>query len=183
MPNLYQFRDRVKAYRREKLLKAARFLYENGFTSNRVSILGLFFGVASAFFLFSHHAVYVLLILLNIILDNFDGTIARKIEKKKGNGWLVDVVCDRTVTISLLTAFYLHTGTPYALALIALLPLTNLFFVYGKLFLKKDIKMIHLDSVLQILFIFSWFELGIYFLLTTTTLNFFFMLFQRIRLR
>lgn len=177
MPDFYKIRDRIKAYRTAKVLKVAEFLYKKGLTSNMLSVLGLICGLAAAFFLFKDHTVFVILIFIAILLDNLDGPISR-VEKKKGEGWIVDIACDRTVTMALLIALALNIENAFVWPTIAIFLFTNLFLIYEKLVLKRNLKMIHVDVSLQILLIFSFYQFGLFLLLISTLINFFLMLLQ-----
>lgn len=171
MLNFYAIRDQIKAYKNKKLYPLAEFFYKKcEITSNKMSFLGLICGISSVFFLFSHHYIFIALITIFMIADIFDGAIAQ-FENKK-NGWLVDNITDRLISASLIIGFAMHNNFANPFLILAAYLLVHIFYIYEKLILKKDPKILHPDGILLFSFIFSFYEFGIYFLFYATLLNF-----------
>lgn len=177
MPNFYEIRDKLKAYRTAKVLKVAEFLHKKGIRSNTLSCIGLLYGITASFFLFSNHILYTILIVVALILDNFDGPIS-KFENKKG-GWLVDALCDRIVTISIFASIAINTSFSLAaIATIIFVLINNLIYISFRILQKKVLNILQFDAIIQILFIFYLYQFGLYLFLIATLANFFFLLFQ-----
>lgn len=176
MLNFYTIRDRVKDYKNHKLKPLAGFLYKKlGITSNISSFFGLACGIGSAFFLFSGHYIFTILITAFMFADIFDGAIAQ-LEKDKKLGWLIDGAVDRAITSGLILALIFNSGNFNFLAVLAIYLLTHILYVYKRFFLKKEPSIIHPDGIFLFALIFYFYDFGIYFLLCATVLNFFLIL-------
>jgi phosphatidylglycerophosphate synthase len=178
MINYYKFRDNLKAYKNKKLRPVVKFLKEkSGVTSNILSLFNLICGVTAAFFLFDNHKLFTIFILLSIFFDILDGALA-KVEKKKEEGWIIDVGIDRLIMIVILAKIIIVTDFNYLYAILGIYLLTNLFLIYEKLLIKRDIKMVHIDPSIYIIFIFHFYKLGLILLSASLLLNFILMLLQ-----
>jgi len=80
------------------LYSCARSLYDLGFRPDGVSILGAFMAVCASFLLLVSPIISGIFIISSLVLDGFDGVLARanreRLGKRKLDGGLVDVFCD-----------------------------------------------------------------------------------------
>jgi len=80
-------------------------------SANRFTLLGLIFGLLSAFFIFIngpftslfYPIVSLIFMILSFFLDAIDGAVARtEVEKPSKFGGILDIFCDRTVEVFIL---------------------------------------------------------------------------------
>ena len=172
MLNFYELRDKIKAYKNRKLRGFVKFLKEkNNLTSNNLSFIGLICGLISTIFLFENNQLFTIFIILAILLDILDGALA-KIENKKEEGWIVDRGIDRTLTLIILikTAFYYNFQNIFPI--IALFLLVNLFLIYQRLVLKRNVEILYFDPILYVIFIFGFYKFGLFLLVISYLINF-----------
>ena len=75
---------------------------------NFLTILGLFLGVLSSFFIFKgFRLVPAIFLILSGYLDTLDGSIARANNKQSDFGSVLDIFSDRLVEFSIILAFFL----------------------------------------------------------------------------
>jgi phosphatidylglycerophosphate synthase len=71
-----------------------------------LTILSFIFGLGSAFFLFSNHFLFAVFILMHLLLDKLDGSLARYSDKVTLKGKWLDYILDSCVLLILLIASY-----------------------------------------------------------------------------
>ena len=168
----------VREIKNKKLKPAGKFIKtELKLSSNSLSLIGLIAGVSSAFFMFGKHEVFIPLILITIFADVFDGVVAR-LEPRKKYGWLIDAICDRLVTTSLLVSMLVHYDfSRWMLLILAIYVLTSIFILHERVKLKGK-KAIRLDASAYILFIFEIFYIGQLLIIASAVVSFFIFLFK-----
>ncbi|MFC1616132.1 CDP-alcohol phosphatidyltransferase family protein [Patescibacteria group bacterium] len=127
--------------------------------SNLISFIGGVTGICSAFFLFSHHNIFIILILITMSLDMVDGALS-KVERFKKRGWLIDSIYDRIVTISLISAAYIHYDTLFWGIILVSFVMINAIVLYLRERLGEKFMGYHWDAVAYILFVFNFYYWG-----------------------
>lgn len=174
----FTFRDNFKAYKNRVLKPHVEVLNRKfGITSNMLSVTGLIFGIIATFFLFENNVLFTAFILLALGFDILDGSMA-KVENKKGEGWIIDVGIDRIVTTLLFGKTLFYFDIQAAELILVLFLLVNVFLIYERLVMKRELKMLHIDPTLQILYIFKAYAIGIYVLGVFYFIGFILMLIQ-----
>jgi len=138
--------------------------------SNLISIGGATAGIASALFIFQDHRLFTIFLLSALAMDIMDGAVAR-LESKKEKGWMMDGICDRIVTASLLVAFlYKHSFDPRYVALFLVYLAINAYVLQIRR-LTKGRRIVNLEAVAYILFIFKNFEAGVLVIVVSTAIG------------
>lgn len=162
MENLYfKIGKIIRRIKNKKLKSVAVLIKEKLKTpSNIISIVGASAGVASAFFIFRDHKLFVAFLLTAYMMDIMDGAVAR-FEGKKENGWMIDSVCDRIVTTSLLIAFLnKYNFEPKYVVLFLVYVTINIYVLYVRRLIKGK-RVANIEIVAYILFFLKNFKTGI----------------------
>lgn len=170
MLSLVQIRTSIKDFKNGKLHSFTFALHKKGITANMVSALSLALGIAAAFFAFYDSLYYALLIIPATILDILDGALSKH-ETNKKYGWLVDFLCDRLIMIAILIAasFYYPFGNIAPTLFIFLL--VNGLILWFRIRENRDPKAVLMFHFVEFLFIFQLFEIGLTWLIISSSIN------------
>ena len=152
-------------------------LKKNHFTSNFLSVMGFVFGLISILFLFDNHLLFVIFIVLAFLLDVLDGALA-KVEEKKNEGWIIDRALDTLLILAVLLKTLFYYGFDLVFPVIAVFSLVNIFIIYQRLGLKRNVEMLHGYHFLYVFYIFTLYKIGLFVLLTSYLINFTLLLMQ-----
>lgn len=103
---------RSRAFRSQKLERFGRFCLQKGITANMVTFAALLAGLGAIYFLFTNVLFFILLAILHLVLDTFDGVIAR-CRKPSKFGAYFDYLSDSLVALGLTLKIALYI-TPLA---------------------------------------------------------------------
>ncbi len=126
--NITWFRN----FRQKKLEPLARFCYKIKITANRMTLIGLFFGILSAYYLFENHYLFIVFGILHLFSDAMDGTIAR-ISTPHKYGEYFDLISDRIVALLLLLKIAFYLQDYYAYIVVAIFVITQSVHLFTKL--------------------------------------------------
>ena len=90
---------RFQKYREMKLERIGRKLISWKVSANILTGLSLFFGLLSVYFLFSNNLLFVIFVLLHLLMDSFDGVVARLTKPTNVGEFLDHIVADGLVTV------------------------------------------------------------------------------------
>lgn len=90
---------RFQKYRERKLERIGKKLIGWKVSANLLTGLSLVFGLLSVYFLFSNDLLFIVFVLLHLLMDSFDGVVARLTKPTEFGDFLDHVVTDGLVTI------------------------------------------------------------------------------------
>jgi phosphatidylglycerophosphate synthase len=93
------------------------FLIKIGVTPNMLTTLSLISGLLSVYFLFNNYVLFIIFGISHLILDGFDGVLARR-TKETIHGKYFDLITDNLVAVLLLVklGYFLNDFYPYIIA-------------------------------------------------------------------
>ena len=127
-----EFMQWTRRFRSKNLGRIAKLLVNKGITANQLTTAGHFFGLLSIYFLFNNHLIFVLLFCLHLLVDAFDGVVAR-LTKPTVFGDYYDHIGDQVIAFALLLKIYLYLGDGYILIVLGIHFLTNLIYFLSKM--------------------------------------------------
>ncbi|MBD3330745.1 hypothetical protein GF354_04415, partial [Candidatus Peregrinibacteria bacterium] len=143
---------------------------------NSLTLFSFLMGILAAVTLFENHTYFTIFIILSVILDIFDGSIAElenKTGRKKQIGWLFDRGSDRMVLILVLAGIFLHYDPILTAPILGLYILIKGWVIYENTVLKNEFEPIYMDRIALICFIFEKYEWGLYVILLSLLINIF----------
>ncbi len=123
---LVQFRE----YRQRIFRPAARLLIKAGITPNIMTFFSLLFGLGAAYFLFSNYILFLVLGLLHLLADAFDGVIA-SVKGESTPGKYFDHATDNLVALLLVIKIGYFLQDYYAYLVAGLYLLAQLVYVFS----------------------------------------------------
>lgn len=100
---------KFEAYRTGLFAPLCAALANHGISPDMVSLFGLAFLVPAAGLFESHPGLVILSLVLYVLMDGIDGSLARLTGKCSQAGALLDIVCDQAGMV-VVTALYAHHG-------------------------------------------------------------------------
>lgn len=84
------------------------FFHEKlGLTPNQISLISFFFSIiAVGLLLTSHIFAGIIVIIISLVFDKFDGSVAKKYGLISRKGYIIDTVSDRTAEIAIILSLY-----------------------------------------------------------------------------
>jgi phosphatidylglycerophosphate synthase len=117
----------MRADKDDFLFRLASVAHNHGITPNMMTVLGLFFGLASGVLFTTHQIPFAFICgFLSVFCDVFDGTIARKFHLETSFGRVFDSVSDRTCELAVVLGA-LAGGIIEPIGVIAIVGSTMLF--------------------------------------------------------
>ncbi len=143
-------------------------------TSNLITSLSFISGLISILFLFKNHQLFILFIIISVFLDILDGSVAR-IENKSDielkRGVLLDDLADRSIVVLILAKIMSHTDITALVFIIPLYILIKGIHIFLKQKIDINIKLIYIDRIPLIFFIFQEYHIGIYIIAFSLLIN------------
>lgn len=143
----------LKGYKDKALVPILRFLAYLKFTPNFVSFLSLVFGLIAVYFLLTSLLWFYIFLIISLIFDVLDGSLARYLKKTSKNAYWIDYLIDRFVYI-LVMGVVLYQANEYqfyyGLAL-GLYLISHLFFIIS----KRKFSIIFTRTIYFIILVFS----------------------------
>ena len=123
-----QFRN----YRHRTLHPIGKFLVSIKVTPNLITMLSLWFGLASIYFVFQHYFFFLLFGILHLVADALDGTIA-SVKGASTFGTYFDYATDNIVALLLIIkiGYFLHDYYAYLVA--GLYLLVQVIYIFSQL--------------------------------------------------
>jgi len=109
--------NNFRKYKSKRFEPLANFLIKIGLTANIMTTLSLMSGLIAVYFLFNNYLYFIIVGILHLFFDAFDGVLARKTKETKF-GKNYDYVTDNFIAILLLIklGWYLNDIYPYIIA-------------------------------------------------------------------
>lgn len=129
--SINQLLGQFRSYRHQRLQLAGEFLLHLGITANFMTVLSLFCGLLSVYFLFQHYVLFLLFGLLHLLADALDGTIA-SIQEETSFGKYFDYATDNLVAILLIIKIGYVWQDYYAYLVAGLYLMAQLVYLYSQ---------------------------------------------------
>ena len=116
--------EKFREKRSKQLAPLARFLLKVHLTANRLTLISLLCGIASAYFLFDNYLLFLIFGLLHLLGDGLDGVVAR-VQGVSKYGPYLDFWSDRLIAVLYLIKVGLYLQENYVFAALLLMLLTH----------------------------------------------------------
>jgi len=124
--------ETFRNYRSKKLEKIAKAVAKTGLSADQVTFLSLLTGMTATYFLFNNYYLFTLFALLHLLLDGFDGVLAR-VTKPTIFGKYFDLLSDSTINVIVLLKVAWHLQDFYAYIAAGLFSLALMIHLLSKL--------------------------------------------------
>ena len=107
--SMYKFKD----LRNKIFLPISKVLMKLGLTANIISYIGLFMLAGFIYYVLSNPIVASIFLFLHVIIDAFDGPLARLMKQDGNSGAFTDIICDHTgMVIVIITLIWANLINP-----------------------------------------------------------------------
>jgi phosphatidylglycerophosphate synthase len=104
---------KFKDSRNKIFLPISKVLMKLGLTANIISYIGLFMLMGFIYYVLSNPIVASIFLFLHVIIDAFDGPLARLMKQDGNSGAFTDIICDHTgMVIVIITLIWANLINP-----------------------------------------------------------------------
>ena len=137
------FMNKFKHLRNEVFLPISKILMRAGLTANLVSYIGFFILIGFIFYVNKNPILASVFLLLHVLIDAFDGPLARLMKQDGSSGAFIDILCDHTGMVAvIITLIYANLINPVLAAAYIYLYTVMIIFVIVRNKLKTPIKFV-----------------------------------------
>lgn len=126
-----QLLESTRKFRSKLLEPIGIFLLKFKITANLMTFISFIFGLASAYFLFQNHFLFIIFAAVHVLGDGLDGVLAR-LAGESILGKYLDYFSDRIIILLILIKIYLHLQDYYVILVIFLFMLCHAVHVFSK---------------------------------------------------
>ena len=135
--------NRFKNLRTKTFLPISKFLMKIGMTPDLLSYIGLLLLIVFIVYVLKNPILAAIMLLVHVIIDGFDGPLARLMKKAGDSGAFTDIICDHTgMAIVVITLIFVKLVNPWIAAIYIYIYTIMIIFVIVRNRMKKPAKII-----------------------------------------
>jgi len=106
---IYEFKELRNSF----FLPLSKFFMKIGLTANTISYIGLFMLLGFIYYIFENPIFSLIFLLFHVLIDAFDGPLARLMNQDGNSGAFTDIICDHTgMVIVVITLIWANLINP-----------------------------------------------------------------------
>ena len=128
-----RFLEKFREFRSRKFEKVGKLFVRLGISANLATSLSIICGIIAVYFLFQDLLLFIIFAVFHLLLDGFDGIIARAANKTSRFGEYFDHIGDSLIGLLLIGKVWWVLRDYYVLIIIGLFLLMNLVHFFSRL--------------------------------------------------